>query len=143
MCCQGGAGLKKLKHGVMLELAHPEVSARSCDACKRWIFDTENGRLVKNRLTGDPIERPAGTRTPCATCPKCSGESNPSPDIGHLSDLSPRNRTTLKRYWEYRVVPGPTDDIIQRNFGVIYELLNSYDRGIAKAALITIREVRR
>ena len=119
----------------MLQLTHPETAARTCDGCLRWVFDPDSGRLVRNRETGEPITRPPGSRTPCLTCPKCTHTAEKSPEAGRASDLSPRNRLTLARYYEQQASPGPTDEVMRRNFGVIHELLTTYDRSLLSALL--------
>ncbi len=121
---------------MLLQLAHPEVSARTCDACLRWIFDTDSGNLVRNRETGEPLPRPPGSRTPCLTCPKCTNTEEKTPEAGRRSDVSRRNQLTLLRYHEQLVTPGPVDDVMRRNFGIIHEVLDTYDRGVRRAALM-------
>ena len=120
---------------MVLQLAHPETAARSCDACIRWVFDPESGRLIRNKQTGAPVYRPLNSKPPCFSCPKCSHSREKTPEVGRVSDLSKRNQRTLALYYEQQVVPEPVDDVMRRNFGIIYEVLTTYDRGVMQASL--------
>jgi hypothetical protein len=120
----------------MLQLTHPETAARTCDVCLRWMFDLKSGRLIRNRETGEPIARLAGCRPPCLSCVKCTHATERTPESGRYCDLSRRNQLTLTCYYQQQAAPGPTDDVMRRNFGVIYEVLTNYDRSVQQAALM-------
>jgi hypothetical protein len=120
---------------VRLQITHPEVAARTCDECITWVFDVKSGRLIRDKATGEPIERPRGSRTPCHSCAKCHTEGQGSPEEGRESDLSDRNKRTIELYYEQLVVKTPTDDIMRHNFGLIHRTLDEYDRLMRKLAL--------
>jgi hypothetical protein len=52
---------------VKLLVLHPQILHQSCADCRRWLFDDRHRKLLRG---GQPIERPAGVPTPCASCPK-------------------------------------------------------------------------
>lgn len=124
---------------MLLQLAHPETAARTCDACLRWVFNSETGYLVRNKITDEPILRPPGTKTPCLTCPKCAHTIEKTPQSGRECDLSKRNRLTLARYYEQQIAPSYQDDVTKRNFGIIQEVLALHDRSVQRAQLQVLK----
>jgi hypothetical protein len=121
---------------VRLRLSHPVVAARTCDFCLKWMFDPETGQLVLNKCTGEPLRRPVGVSPPCFSCPKCSSASaSRTPETGRESDLTPRNQRTLELYYENLAVPGPADNVMRRNFGIIHRILSEHDRLVQQALL--------
>lgn len=124
--------------GVLLLLSHPSAAARSCDACLRWIFNTETGTIVRDHTTGKPIARPKGSSPPCHSCPKCNGSAEKSPRIGRGSELSARNQMTLQCYYAHRVMPRQVDDVAEQNFAMLYELFTSHDRLTSQSILASL-----
>jgi hypothetical protein len=110
--------------GVVLQITHAEVAARTCEECKKWMY-RDDGSLIL--VKGKPMLRPAGVKTPCITCPKCIGTAKTSQE-GCKCDLSNKNLLTIKRYYEHLAAPGPVDDIMRRNFGVIRQVIDGMDR---------------
>lgn len=116
----------------MLEILHPLVARRSCDDCRRWIYndgpDGDRG-LCRREPGGPPEPRGPAIPVPCETsetaCPK-----------GHWR--KPRSLTAANleayRYHESMRAAGrplPADPIVLRNAGLI------------EAAKARIAEVRR
>jgi hypothetical protein len=114
---------------VALELFHPEISQRSCEDCRKYVFDDSadrDGRWTFKaapktfKRTGDkPIERAAGERTPCekqlGACPK-----------GHWTKplmMSRKNRMAWIAYKRWKAVGNfPDDPIVARNAAIIADL---------------------
>ena len=90
--------------------------------------------------SGQKIRREPGIPTPCDSCPKCQGlVKERNPQVGKVVDLSDKNETTINLYHQ---VQGsreqiPMDEITLRNFGVIHQLYESYNRQYLQ--LIAIR----
>jgi hypothetical protein len=116
---------------VIFLLSHPEVPA--CKDCETWIFNRD--WTIAYDREGNLIPRPPRSRTPCRLCPKCDDSPEASPRVGRQRELSGRNRKTLDLYYQHRACPGPADDILRRNMGIIEELLSTYDRAVMKIVL--------
>ena len=122
-----------------LLLTHPEVAYRSCEDCKRWIYDDKTGER-RNLRTGEPMERPRGVPTPCLRCPKCTGVRRPNPTDGSKATLSEKNMKTLALYYEHQAAPMLiSDPIVRRNFGLIHRILAAYDRTQARLLIATVQ----
>jgi len=123
---------------VSLLLSHPEVAFRSCEDCKRHVYDPKTGRRHTDRNTGRPLRRPPKARPPCAACPKCRDDTEKTPEVGGKVSLSPKNRRTLQCYYEQLAGGGVvTDPITRKNLGIIAELFDQHDRGQRQAAIAT------
>lgn len=102
-----------------LILNHPEVAFRSCEVCKRYLFDEKTGEMERNSVTNEPLERPKGTLPPCGygpkECPKVS------PDAG--LELTDQNLLAYQHYRECRAVGRfPDDSIVRENAAAIREV---------------------
>ena len=117
-------------------MAHPEVAYRSCEDCKRWMYDAKTGkremRKRTNTDTGEvesyPLARKPGTKTPCWNCPKCEIE-NPklrTPEDGVGAELSRKNWKALRFYFQQKAVGGRVDAIARRNCGLIEWILEEH-----------------
>lgn len=101
-------------------------------------------RWVYNETTGEReywpdgqggyklLERPPGSPTPCASCPKCTWSAKKDPAHGRQSELTPANRATLELYHRIHGC-GPAghyelDGVTQTNLGIIHETLTAHDR---------------
>ena len=112
-----------------LILSHPEVAGVSCADCERWIYNRD-WTVACDRL-GKPLARPKHSRPPCRLCPKCEHNPEASPAIGRQCDFSIRNQQTLMLYYQKQACPEcPTDDLMRRNFGIIQQMFEQYDRAI-------------
>lgn len=107
-------------------MSHPEVDARPCSACERYVWALDKPSPEKEP-NGRYMLRKPGSQLPCQACVKCKGQRNPSPRVGRQRSLSPKNRKTLERYFEYQAChEAPTDPIARQNFGIIEELFRSH-----------------
>jgi hypothetical protein len=107
---------------VALVLLHPQVAARSCTDCVRWLHDDagdEFGPVTRRPArTGSPVPRPAGMPTPCHRCPKTEGE--PVRTREHARELTPALRACYMHYLECRAVGRfPDDDLVRRHARII------------------------
>lgn len=110
-----GGRRKKLIEGVTLILRYPEVAARDCEHCKKWVYDEETGRPKTSGVSKRLVPRGAAP-PPCRLshvgCPKGTPE-NPR-------TLSDRNRQAYEHYQECRAVSQfPDDSIVRRNARLI------------------------
>lgn len=109
----------KLASGVRLQLFHPVISYRSCEACQKFVYEDEP---EKNQWAIEPTrhKRPAGTHPPCRygkgdRCPKGTPETS--------RELTARNRLALEHYLECKATGSfPEDPIVSRNAGVIRQV---------------------
>lgn len=119
-----------------LILTHPATAYRSCEDCQRWIYDVQSGQIKRNKLTGEPIPRPPGTKMPCVHCPRCEGEAEKTPEVGKRRSWSARNWRTWELYWRQQGTGSRVGDaIVRRNFGIIAEALAQYDRACRRAGV--------
>jgi hypothetical protein len=114
-----------------MQQAHPEFIGRTCDECTKWVYRDDGTKATDN--TGNPY--PLRGKPPCLTCPKCLHSRHKSPQVGRLCDLSERNELTLQRYYEHLVTPGEVDDITIKNFGIIRQVLDDYQRMLTRHML--------
>jgi hypothetical protein len=101
---------------------HPEVATRSCEDCKKWLYNSDGTRSQRGgqdvlRVTPTPCLTPAG-------CPK------KSPEEAKDYELSEKNRTCFQFYLrskgiDFKNLEGELaqDQIIQRNFSIINSIL--------------------
>ena len=121
-----------------LILTHPEVAYRSCEDCKCYVYDPKTGKQHKDRK-GKPLKRPVGSRTPCHFCPKCRRADRKDPRAGEAATLSVKNQRTLRLYYQQQAGGGEViDPITRKNFGMIAEILDSYDRQQRQAMIATV-----
>lgn len=114
-----------------LVLLHPTVAARSCDDCRKYVYEDGpkgfGGRLLRRGL---PVLRPRGTATPCVLCPKQPEAVAPherTPDTA--VELSPHNWRAFAHYRECKAVGHfPDDPIVRRNAALIADAERLADR---------------
>lgn len=108
-------------------LMHPEVAARSCDDCRRYVYKPDGEILRRPARVGLPVLRPAGSPTPCHTCPKIPADS-PVRDPSQAVELNAKNR---QAYWHYQQCAAvghfPDDPIVKRNAAIIAGVLKRLD----------------
>ncbi len=105
--------VQNLYDGVLLELTKPQYAKRDCNACKKWWYDDDTGKVVRK---GDNLLlRPANTVLLCQTpagCPKGTPEKPKS--------LSPKNRLAWNHFRDCEAVRSfPDDPIVRRNARII------------------------
>jgi hypothetical protein len=113
---------------VRLILLHPEVAFRSCDDCRKHIYNEQTGKREEHR--GLPIVRPPGTFPPCQYGPnRCPKEH---PDAGY--ELTPDNLQVYQHYLECKATGRfPDDPLVARNAGVIRLVEDAVERGRTEA----------
>jgi hypothetical protein len=109
---------------LVLWLTNPELSTRSCDNCKKWLY-REDGTIAKRR--GHKLRRPPGQKPPCRTCPK------ESPEKAWQYELHQRNWLALDVYWEVQATSGvcltdveKSDSILMRNLATIHRIMTEF-----------------
>lgn len=104
-----------------LLLLHAEVAHRSCADCQTYQYlDRGPGQFAAAPMTrgGKVTRRVAGSKTPCAWCPKVAPGDPPEPESAQ--DLSAKNRLAYLHYLECSAVGSfPADAIVRRNAAVI------------------------
>ncbi|HEX4147701.1 MAG TPA: hypothetical protein VHY20_01885 [Pirellulales bacterium] len=105
-----------------LLVLHPQLSQRTCDACRRWVFDDRHQRLTRR---GQPVPRPAEVPTPCETCPKQNPVDGAYFDR-HVSDFA----WLIRRRYEAIGTGGAcfspaerADRVLHRNLGIVEAVL--------------------
>lgn len=106
--------------GVRLVLLHPEIAARSCSDCQKYLYydrgHSEFGARVERG--GKPCLRPKGLKPPCGWCPKIPSGEEPKPE--NAQELTEKNLLALLHYRECRAVGEyPDDAIVKRNAAII------------------------
>jgi hypothetical protein len=106
---------------------HPEVAGRSCDDCKKHIYNEETGvRQEWPKGSGKPMPRPKGTFPPCGygatKCPKGSPEAG--------KEWTAENRLAYQYHLECKATGQfPDDAVVRRNAGIIQRIMEQIDRG--------------
>lgn len=126
-----------LIYGTRLFATNPRLATRSCELCKRWLFDEDTGLVAKSG--GKYLARRKNTPTLCD-----SGSQEKCPK-GHHSDpreMSPKNNQALNHYLEWEgtgVCPHPECPIMRRNWMWIKRIFDKYGHpavhgGVRKSA---------
>jgi hypothetical protein len=112
-----------LGFGIRLQLIHPEIAARSCEDCQKWLYyDQGPGKF------GERVERPAGVpvprgphiKTPCCWCAKLPAGKEPCPE--NAVELTAENFEAWAHYRECKAVGDfPQDAIVRFNASIIAE----------------------
>lgn len=101
---------------MQLLLLHPEVAFRSCEDCKKYVYNHESGIKEEHPPgSGIPILRLPGMLPPCSTGPKACAKV--SPEAGH--ELNERNKLAYLHYMECRAVGDFPDDPLVRYHAAI------------------------
>jgi hypothetical protein len=119
---------------VRLLALHPEFAGRSCDDCKRWVYEDSGAvkRVKRHELRAGrvelvlaPMARQPNQPTPCHDCPKIP-EGRPKAPEG-AEEWAPRHWRTWQHYLECAAVnwrvPEATDPTVRRNARVISRTL--------------------
>lgn len=114
-----------------LLLLHPEVACRSCEDCKKWLYD-KDGRLA---MRGDkPMDRPATIKVVCETAAGCP-KGTPEKQVV----LSRKNQTAYYHYRQCAAVGKfPDDGIVMRNAEIIKSVIDEV-REMRELRLATLR----
>jgi hypothetical protein len=114
------------------------VAYRTCEDCRCYVYDPKTGKQHQDRNKGGPLERPKHSKPPCQFCPKCRNSDEKSPRAGHAATLSPKNWKTFRLYHQQRIGGGTvTDPITRKNFGILAEMFDHYDRQQRQAMIAT------
>jgi len=131
---------------VILLLNHPEVAGRSCDDCKRYVYDAETGKQATKRRADEygevrllPSLRPPGGKTPCAACPKCQWSDAKTPEAGQRTELTARNQRALEMYYQRRAGGGGVAPSLRRKFGIIEEIFEDERRRTGRMMELMLR----
>ena len=102
---------RNLSDGVYVLLAEPGLP--SCEDCKRYVYDPDDGWKVK-KWRGKPMER-RDDETPCSRCPK-SRDEKPNPE----AELSEKNWEAFQYWLTARSgLAIHADDLTCENFSLI------------------------
>lgn len=97
-------------------LLHPEAAGRSCDDCRKYLYEDHPTRmgLPVLRRDGARVERVAGQPTPCRWCPKVPRGAPAVP--ASAVELTARNWAAYGHYRRCRAVGRfPADALVERN----------------------------
>jgi len=113
-------------NGLRMLLAHPEVATRSCEDCKKWVYNPDGSRQQRG---GKDVPRHPTVPTPCDSCPK------KSPEEAHEYELSLKNMKavqfhSISKACGFRNLTPElaNDSIIQRNFTIIEGIEEHFER---------------
>jgi hypothetical protein len=110
-----------LAFGIRLQLIHPEIAARSCEDCQKWLYYDKGPNQFGERVerpAGVPVPRGPHIRPPCCWCSKIPAGSEPCPE--NAVELSPENFEAWAHYRECKAVGDfPTDAIVRFNASII------------------------
>ena len=129
----------------MLILAHPQMVNRTCDECRKWIYDDTPAELSSTVKTwhGQPMKRERGAPCPCHRCPKAK-----SPEAGEKIDAAVvKAFAVLEKYYQVKATSGlvlseseRSDSIVQRNLGICEELVRMSEQ-VQLAKMMAVRRV--
>lgn len=116
-----------------LLLFHPGAARVSCEDCRTYLYDLEQGERKTYRAGPTreerPYIRPAGVPSPCESCPK------KSPEEARQLNLSPKNRKTLWLYLEVRATFAACltpimrrDRLLRRNLAIVDSVYRDFER---------------
>lgn len=111
---------------MQLLLLHPEVAYRSCEDCKKFIYNHETGvREDWPPGSGRPVPRPPGMLPPCSIGPKACAKISPEANV----ELNERNQRVYRHYLECRATGTfPDDPIVRENAAIIRSIEDAADR---------------
>lgn len=118
-----------------LQIVNPTIASRSCDDCRKYLYDLKSGILRKDHK-GNPKPRPAGTTTPCDQCPKIS------PDREWEFRLNWRSVATIELYYASKATGGAclgdlaVDPITMRNFAHVERILSQWQATAAATKIV-------
>ena len=107
-------------------MAHPDAAAVPCATCAKWMFSPDWKPVMRG---GVHQPRPAGTMTPCHSCPK------KSPANAALLELTEPNLATLRLYLRSRATAGAClndaereDALLLRKLAICDVVFRQYER---------------
>jgi hypothetical protein len=111
---------------VKLLVLHPQILGRTCADCRCWIYDQRHKKILRR---GQPVARPAGVSTPCASCPKENSADGTYFDR-HVADFA----WLIRRRHEAIATGGAcfsaterADPLLHRNLGVVEAVLHKLE----------------
>jgi len=114
---------------VRLILLHPDIAARSCSDCQKYLYlDRGPGQFGKRvERAGIPTLRPKGVKTPCMWCPKIPPGVKPIPT--NAVEMDDKAYAAYLHYLECKAVGGfPHDAIVRRNAAIIRQAEDAAER---------------
>lgn len=119
-----------------LLLYHPEIIDRSCEDCRRWMFEGDGTERMGSKRAmrgGQPIPRPANAKLPCFHCPK------KSPELAPVMELTERNQQAVRLYYEVQATFGvgqPLDAVATKNCGIIGQIVRRHETAISDVSAL-------
>ena len=109
-------------------LVHPEIASRSCEDCKKWMYDDNIQRMGPPViLRGEKVERSARQKPKCEWCPKIPLGVEPCPE--NAEELSLKNVDAFLHYKTCKAVGAfPLDPIVYQNARIIREVEDLAER---------------
>lgn len=106
-----------------LLLLHPDVAARSCGDCSKWLYADKPGEFAPEPVKrgGRPADRPPNVKPPCSWCPKqpadvADRDRTPATAV----ELDARGWRAYGHYLECKAVGAfPDDDVVRRHAALI------------------------
>lgn len=123
-----------------LILINPHVASRSCEDCKKWLYDDRPDRMALKPVerAGERVPRIRGQLPQCKWCPKIPKGTDPIPE--NAVELSPRNWAVYQHYLQCKAVGAfPDDAIVRRNAMLIRQVEDAARRNESLAA--NVREI--
>lgn len=105
--------------GVRLAMLHPRVAGRSCEQCKKWLYN-EDGRPTMRGRGEEAVHLPRLPQdpTPCWKCPKVPQGARAVP--ASAVELTPRLWKAYDHYLCCRAVGSfPDDHWVRQNASLI------------------------
>lgn len=122
---------------MQLLLLHPEVAYRSCEDCKKYVYNHETG--VKEEFpegSGKPVLRIKGSLPPCAMGPTACAKVSPEAEI----ELNERNKQAYLHYLECRAVGDfPDDPLVKYHAAIIRSVEDESDRSERRMANVMLQ----
>ena len=114
---------------------------RTCADCIRFVYD-DDGKVMKERRSGQPWRRPLGVLTPCYKCPKIP-EDAPEKSYYYAVEITETSWQAIRHYdrckatGHFPVDPetGEVDPIVQRNAEIISTMREAH-REAKQAAMM-------
>lgn len=116
-----------------IALSHPEIAGRSCEDCKKWLYEDYGEKLSYKKLTRGrdktPQPRPANAPTPCRLCPKIPAGASPIPE--NAIEVSNKSWRCLAWYYQARaagMTKAEREDLLcRRNMGIIDPIVRQHE----------------
>lgn len=116
---------------MLLLWRHPKWASRSCEECKRWVYDDQGDKVLKTQQDPEtgrflplPMARPPGSPLECARCPKIPVSEYPhydprrAPEVA--CEMDAQCWQIYHHYQECKAVGHfPEDPLVRRHAGII------------------------